>query len=335
MQTANRGTEAGRGYTFATMNAKANPFETDLDRNPANYAPLTPLSFIERAAAVYPERTVGDPRRAALHLAGNLRALPAAGLGAGEARHRRGRHGRGDARQHAGDVRVPFRRADDGRGAERAQHAPRRRGDRLHAGARRGEGADHRPGVFAHGEGRAGGAEAQGRWSSTSTTRSMRARASAWARWTTRPSSPRAIPSTRGSWPADEWNAISLNYTSGTTGNPKGVVYHHRGAYLNAVCNIVTWGMPQHSVYLWTLPMFHCNGWCFPWTMAANAGTNVCLRKVEAQADLRADQGAQGHALLRRADRALDADQRARGDEARHHAQGAAAWWRRRRRRRR
>ena len=83
-------------------------------------------------------------------------------------------------------------------------------------------------------------------------------------------------------WPADEWDAISLNYTSGTTGDPKGVVYHHRGAYLNAVCNIVTWSMPQHAVYLWTLPMFHCNGWTFPWTMAANAGTNVCLRRVEA-----------------------------------------------------
>ena len=83
--------------------------------------------------------------------------------------------------------------------------------------------------------------------------------------------------------PGDEWNAISLNYTSGTTGNPKGVVYHHRGAALNAVCNIVSWSMPHHSVYLWTLPMFHCNGWCFPWTMAANAGTNVCLRKVDAQ----------------------------------------------------
>jgi fatty-acyl-CoA synthase len=84
--------------------------------------------------------------------------------------------------------------------------------------------------------------------------------------------------------PADEWDAISLNYTSGTTGNPKGVVYHHRGAYLNAISNIVDWGMPRHSVYLWTLPMFHCNGWCFAWTMAANAGTNVCLRKVEAGA---------------------------------------------------
>jgi len=87
------------------------------------------------------------------------------------------------------------------------------------------------------------------------------------------------------SWqpPDDEWDAISLNYTSGTTGNPKGVVYHHRGAYLNALSNIIDWGMPRHSVYLWTLPMFHCNGWCFAWTMAANAGTNICLRRVEAK----------------------------------------------------
>jgi len=83
--------------------------------------------------------------------------------------------------------------------------------------------------------------------------------------------------------PADEWDAISLNYTSGTTGNPKGVVYHHRGAYLNALSNIIDWGMPRHAVYLWTLPMFHCNGWCFPWTIAANAGVNVCLRRVDAK----------------------------------------------------
>lgn len=81
--------------------------------------------------------------------------------------------------------------------------------------------------------------------------------------------------------PADEWSAIALNYTSGTTGDPKGVVYHHRGAYLNAVANIIDWGMPQHPVYLWTLPMFHCNGWCFPWTMAAVAGTQVCLRRFD------------------------------------------------------
>ncbi|OWT56249.1 acyl-CoA synthetase [Candidimonas nitroreducens] len=84
--------------------------------------------------------------------------------------------------------------------------------------------------------------------------------------------------------PADEWNAICLNYTSGTTGNPKGVVYHHRGAYTNAISNILEWDMPKHAVYLWTLPMFHCNGWCFPWTVAARAGVNVCLRKVDPQA---------------------------------------------------
>jgi fatty-acyl-CoA synthase len=82
--------------------------------------------------------------------------------------------------------------------------------------------------------------------------------------------------------PQDEWDAIAVSYTSGTTGDPKGVVTHHRGAYLNAVCNANTWSMPQFPVYLWTLPMFHCNGWCFPWTVAMQAGTHVCLRKVEA-----------------------------------------------------
>jgi fatty-acyl-CoA synthase len=87
-------------------------------------------------------------------------------------------------------------------------------------------------------------------------------------------------------WPQDEWDAIALNYTSGTTGNPKGVVYHHRGAAMNAISNILEWDMPKHPVYLWTLPMFHCNGWCFPWTVAARAGVNVCLRKVEAGAVL-------------------------------------------------
>ncbi|WP_276807743.1 acyl-CoA synthetase [Castellaniella defragrans] len=84
--------------------------------------------------------------------------------------------------------------------------------------------------------------------------------------------------------PDSEWDAIALNYTSGTTGNPKGVVYHHRGAAINAVSNILEWDMPKHSVYLWTLPMFHCNGWCFPWTLAARAGVNVCLRRVDAAA---------------------------------------------------
>ena len=86
------------------------------------------------------------------------------------------------------------------------------------------------------------------------------------------------------SLPGNEWDAIALNYTSGTTGNPKGVVYHHRGAATNAVSNVLEWDMPKHAVYLWTLPMFHCNGWGFPWTLAARAAVNVCLRRVDAQA---------------------------------------------------
>ena len=93
--------------------------------------------------------------------------------------------------------------------------------------------------------------------------------------------------------PDSEWNAISLNYTSGTTGNPKGVVYHHRGAYLNASSNIIGWNLGHHPTYLWTLPMFHCNGWCFPWSLAAVGGTSVCLRNVSAAAifDAIADHG--------------------------------------------
>ena len=89
------------------------------------------------------------------------------------------------------------------------------------------------------------------------------------------------LPALEG--PADEWDAIAVSYTSGTTGDPKGVVTHHRGAYLNAVCNAATWTMPHFPVYLWTLPMFHCNGWCFPWTVAMLGGTHVCLRRVEAK----------------------------------------------------
>ena len=95
-------------------------------------------------------------------------------------------------------------------------------------------------------------------------------------------------PLARLEGPADEWDAIAVSYTSGTTGDPKGVVTHHRGAYLNAVCNAATWTMPHFPRYLWTLPMFHCNGWCFPWTVAMLGGVHVCLRRVEAQAILQA-----------------------------------------------
>src|SRR4051794_41773016 len=84
--------------------------------------------------------------------------------------------------------------------------------------------------------------------------------------------------------PTDEWDAIALNYTSGTTGDPKGVVYHHRGAYLLAMGNVITGSLGKHPVYLWTLPMFHCNGWCFPWTISVVAGTQVCPRQGRAQA---------------------------------------------------
>ena len=92
--------------------------------------------------------------------------------------------------------------------------------------------------------------------------------------------------------PTDEWDAIALNYTSGTTGDPKGVVYHHRGAHLLAVGNVVTADMGRHPVYLWTLPMFHCNGWCFPWSISVKAGVHVCLRQVRAKLmyDLIADE---------------------------------------------
>lgn len=90
-------------------------------------------------------------------------------------------------------------------------------------------------------------------------------------------------PEFEWAWPEDEWQAISLNYTSGTTGDPKGVVYHHRGAFLNALGNQATWSMGLHPVYLWTLPMFHTNGWCYPWTVTAQAGVHVCLRRVDPQ----------------------------------------------------
>ena len=291
---------------------QANAFETDLDRNPANHAPLTPLSFIERAAYVYPERTAvvhGARRYTWSETYARCRRLASALAGRGI--------GKGDtvavmAPNMPAMYECPFRRADAGRGAEHAQHAPRRRRDRLHAGSRRGAGADHRPRVFRDRGARAGagGAPPDGH---RHRRPGVRRRGALLGEIDYEAFLAEGDPDYAWQPPADEWDAIALNYTSGTTGNPKGVVYHHRGAYLNAVCNIVTWGMPQHSVYLWTLPMFHCNGWCFPWTMAANAGVNVCLRRVDPKADLRADPRARVTHYLRRADRARHADQRRSG----------------------
>jgi fatty-acyl-CoA synthase len=258
-----------------------NPYETGLERNPANYAPLTPLSFLDRTAAIWPEQVAivhGARRSTWAEVAERSRrlasALSRAGVGVGDTVAAMLPNVPEMVEMHFG---VPMSgavlnalntRLDAeaiafmlGHGAAKVlvtdtEFAPTIRAalaklgrplrvidvaDPLGPGGDR-LGEDYEA-FLGHGD-----------------------PGYAW-----RP-------------PDDEWRAIALNYTSGTTGNPKGVVYHHRGAYLNAVSNIVDWGMPRHAVYLWTLPMFHCNGWCFPWTVAALAGTNVCLRRVEAKA---------------------------------------------------
>ena len=259
----------------------ANPFSQDLERNPANYAPLTPLSFIERAAGVYPDRlaVVHGPLRytwkATYQRSRRLAsALARRGIGSGDTvavmlpnippmyeAHfgvpmcgavLNSLNTRLDPEAIAfmlkhGEAKVLITDTEFSATVERALALLGRRllvvdvADPEYGGAGKRLGELEYEALLQSGD-----------------------------------------PEYAWHWPADEWDAISLNYTSGTTGDPKGVVYHHRGAYLNAICNIVTWSMPQHAVYLWTLPMFHCNGWTFPWSMAANAGTNVCLRKVEA-----------------------------------------------------
>ena len=263
------------------MNANTNPFETDLDKNAANHAPLTPLSFIERAAYVYPKRTSvihGARRYNWQETYARCRRLASAlvkrGIGVGDS--------------------VAVMLANTPEMYECHFGVPMTGGVLLSLNTR----LDAEAIAFMLGHGGAKVLITDREFSATVK--------GALARLKTKPQVidvddaeypgagerlgekdyeallAEGDPEFAWQMPADEWNAISLNYTSGTTGDPKGVVYHHRGAYLNAVCNIVTWGMPHHSVYLWTLPMFHCNGWCFAWTMAANAGTNVCLRKVEA-----------------------------------------------------
>ena len=121
---------------------------------------------------------------------------------------------------------------------------------------------------------------------------------------------PSGDPSFEGVWPTDEWDPIALNYTSGTTGDPKGVVPSHRGTYLMSLLQLTDWPLPRDPVYLWTLPMFHANGWCFTWAITAAAGTHVCLRKVTARGDLRRDRRAWRRPLLRRPDGDGDADRR-------------------------
>ncbi len=256
-----------------------------LDRNQANYTPLTPLTFIERAAYVHPDHPSvvhGEQRYTWRETYARCRRLASA-------LERRG-IGKNDtvavmAPNIPAMVEVAFGRADVWRGAEHAEHTARCRDDRLHAAPWRGAAAlitDR--GILRHDRGGAGVAEerplvididdpsfAGGETVGEIGYEAFLAEGDPEYAW---------------QGPADEWDAISLNYTSGTTGDPKGVVYHHRGAYLNAISNVLDWDMPQHAVYLWTLPMFHCNGWCFPWSVAERAGTNVCLRRVEAKAAL-------------------------------------------------
>ncbi len=263
------------------MSPTANPYETDLDKNPANYAPLTPLSLLERTAYVYPRR-LAVVHGAARHTWQEVyarcwrlaSALARRGIGLGDTVAVMLPNVPAMVEAHFG---VPMCGA-----------VLNTLNTRLDAEAI----------AFMLGHGGATLLITDPEFAPTIEAALAKLGHKLPVIDAVDPESPASgkrlgdknyeqlleegDPEYAWAHPADEWQAISLNYTSGTTGNPKGVVYHHRGAYLNAVGNILDWGMPQHSVYLWPLPMFHCNGWCFPWTMAANAGTNVCLRKVEA-----------------------------------------------------
>jgi 3-(methylthio)propionyl---CoA ligase len=259
---------------------KPNPFEENLDKNPANFAPLTPLSFIERTAAVYPERLAvvhGAHRFTWKETYARCRRLASAlsqrGIGKGDtvaamlANTPEMYECHFGVPMTGGVLNTLNTRLDAEAIAFMLNHGEAKVLITDKEFSSTVEGALKKLGraieVIDVEDPEFRGGKRLGK----KTYEELLKEGDSQFQWR---------------WPEDEWQAISLNYTSGTTGDPKGVVYHHRGAYLNAICNIVTWGMPQHSVYLWTLPMFHCNGWTFPWTMAANAGTNVCLRKVEA-----------------------------------------------------
>ncbi len=260
----------------------ANPYETDLDKTAANFVPLSPLSFLERAASTFPDRVsvIHGPQRftwkdsyaRARRLAS---ALSRRGIGKGDTVAVMAPNIPAIFEAHFG---VPMCgavlnalniRLDAEAIAFILRHSEtkvlitdREFADVIDAALAKME---TRPVVIDIDDPLAKG----GRLIGETTYEAFLETGDpdyAWA------------------GPADEWDAISLNYTSGTTGNPKGVVYHHRGAYMNAVGNVLTWALPHHPAYLWTLPMFHCNGWCFPWTVTAMVGTHVCLRRVEAKA---------------------------------------------------
>jgi len=259
------------------------PYDRDLDRNPANFQPLTPLSFLERAAAVFPDRLAivhGDTRRNYRDFARRSRALASALAKRG--------FKRGDTvavmlantpamlECHYG---VPLSgavlntlntRLDAPALAFMLDHGEAkalivdREFSKVIADALKL--AKVEPLVVDYDDPEYRGA---GERLGALDYEALVAEGDEDFPWTP---------------PEDEWDAISLNYTSGTTGDPKGVVYHHRGAHLLALGNVVTADMGRHPVYLWTLPMFHCNGWCFPWSVSVKAGTHVCLRQVRAKA---------------------------------------------------
>ncbi len=267
------------------------PYERDLDKSAANYVPLTPLGFLDRAAAIYPERVAivhGTLRR-------NWRETRARALRLACALARRG-IGPGDTvAVMAPNVPELFE----------AHYGVPMAGAVLNALNTRLDAATIAF-ILDHGEAKVLLADTE--FAPTIEAALALCESKPLVVDIADPQGPggkrlgaldyesflaEGNPDFAWRRPADEWQAIALNYTSGTTGNPKGVVYHHRGAYLNALGNILVWAMAPQPVYLWTLPMFHCNGWCFPWTIAALAGTNVCVRRVDARAifDAIADDG--------------------------------------------
>jgi fatty-acyl-CoA synthase len=261
----------------------AGPYDTDLDRNPANFQPLTPLSFLARAAAVHPDQT------AVIHgeRSWTYRDLYARTRRLASALARRGIK-RGDTvgvvlantppmleahygvAMAGGVLNTINTRLDAAIIAFTLDHGDAKVliTDREYSKVVKDALAacKHKPLVIDYDDPEFTGAGE--RLGATEYEDFLRG----------------GDPDFAWQMPRDEWDAISLNYTSGTTGDPKGVVYHHRGAYLLAMANVITCGMGKHPVYLWTLPMFHCNGWCFPWTLSVVAGTHVCLRAVRAPA---------------------------------------------------